>query len=116
MVTPISQEDRELAESFWEDCGKELLIRLSRNNITLYRPSSKSSYLANAVSSICICKCSYHNKRGKQRVKWFKNPPKNIKKRKRVFGSLNQSILNAESIPWRRKPSSFDIFWRRAGR
>ena len=87
-MTPISQEDRELAESFWEDCGKELLIRLSRNNITLYRPSSKSSYLANAVSSICICKCSYHNKRGKQRVKWFKNPPKKHQEEKKSIWFL----------------------------
>ena len=88
MVTPISQEDRDLAESFWEDCGKELLICLFRNNITLYRPSSKSSYLANAISSICICKCSYHNKRGKQRVKWFKNPPKKHQEEKKSIWFL----------------------------
>lgn len=34
-------------------------------------------------------------------------PPKNIKKRKRVFGSLNQSILNAESIPWQPEALKF---------
>ena len=85
MVTPISQEDRELAESFWEDCGKELLICLSRNNIPLYQPSSEDSHVVNAFSSICICICkySYHNKRGKQRVKWLtdypeKHPPKKM--------------------------------------
>ena len=40
MVTSISQEDLWLAESFWEDCGKELLIRLSVNNVpfTSYPP------------------------------------------------------------------------------
>ena len=85
MVTPISQEDRELAESFWEDCGKELLICLSRNNIPLYQPSSEDSHVVNAFSSICICICkySYQNKRGKQRVKWLtdypeKHPPKKM--------------------------------------
>lgn len=85
MVTPISQEDRELAESFWEDCGKELLICLSRNNIPLYQPSSEDSHVVNAFSSICICICkySYHNKRGKQRVKWLtdypeKHPPEKM--------------------------------------
>ena len=85
MVTPISQEDRELAESFLEDCGKELLICLSRNNIPLYQPSSEDSHVVNAFSSICICICkySYQNKRGKQRVKWLtdypeKHPPKKM--------------------------------------
>ena len=85
MVTPISQEDRELAESFWEDCGKELLICLSRNNIPLYQPSSEDSHVVNAFSSICICICkySYQNKRGKQRVKWLtdypeKHPPEKM--------------------------------------
>ena len=85
MVTPISQEDRELAESFWEVCGKELLRRLSINNIPLYQPSSEDSHAVNAFSSICICICkySYHNKRGKQRVKWLtdypeKHPPEKM--------------------------------------
>ena len=85
MVTPISQEDRELAESFWEDCGKELLRRLSINNIPLYQPSSEDSHAVNAFSSICICICkySYHNKRGEQRVKWLtdypeKHPPEKM--------------------------------------
>ena len=75
-MTPISQEDRDLAESFWEDCGEELLRRLPQNNIPCYLPSPESPYVANATSSICICKCLYHNNRGERRVRWLTKPRK----------------------------------------
>ena len=74
VVTSISQEDVWLAESFWEDCGKELLIRLSINNVPFYQLSAQSPYAANEVSS--ICKYVYRNKRGEHRARWLTNHPK----------------------------------------
>ena len=88
-MTPISQEDRALAESFWEDCGEELLLRLSRNNVPFYRLSPQGLYAANNVSGICLCKYAYLNKRGKQRVKWLTDRPQKYPTEKMSIWRLN---------------------------
>lgn len=88
-MTPISQEDRELAESFWEDCGEELLCRLPQNNIPCYLPSPQSPYVANAASSICFWKYLYYKKHGKKRMEWLTDYPKEHFAEKEWFWELN---------------------------